>query len=406
MGLIGRSRYSYGDYETEVRITRDQLYDLAWSAPMRSLAADLGISDVGLAKALRQQGIPLPDRGYWAKLRAGKAARRAPPPPRLPGQDRLVRVHGTLAERFRQQQPADDDPEGPFASAVVPEDLEELRRMLLKQIGKLVVQRKPAPLHRALLSLIRRDERRRAKIANSSWPDYEQAPIYDAPDQKRRLVLASTMMLALERKGHACELYGAPEPSFSARIGDHHVQVRIQRPGEAAPAHRYHKNTIPPVPSAPIEIDLPVTLPPTLQRSWKDGTPRLEERLGEIVATVITAGEARARLSIAERLEHIARMRAWHAERRREEEAERNAKRLSALYRSGEMLRSANDLRALILGVRTAIAEGQLSVAPEDMAEWEHWAGAEANRLDPVFNGQIVEHLKVICPTPGQADDR
>ena len=32
--------------------SREQLLDLVWSAPMRSVAAELGLSDVGLKKAV------------------------------------------------------------------------------------------------------------------------------------------------------------------------------------------------------------------------------------------------------------------------------------------------------------------------------------------------------------------
>jgi hypothetical protein len=49
-----------------VLVTPKQLYDLAWSKPMRDLAADVGMPDVGLAKFFRGLHIPLPPRGYWA----------------------------------------------------------------------------------------------------------------------------------------------------------------------------------------------------------------------------------------------------------------------------------------------------------------------------------------------------
>jgi hypothetical protein len=47
---------------------------------MTHLAAELGISDVGLAKACRRHGVPVPARGYWAKLRAGHKLVQTPLP--------------------------------------------------------------------------------------------------------------------------------------------------------------------------------------------------------------------------------------------------------------------------------------------------------------------------------------
>ena len=53
-------------------LTRQQLYDLAWAEPMKTVAPRFGISDVALAKTCRNHSIPIPPRGYWAKLQAGQ----------------------------------------------------------------------------------------------------------------------------------------------------------------------------------------------------------------------------------------------------------------------------------------------------------------------------------------------
>jgi hypothetical protein len=75
--------------------TRETLYELIWSVPLTELADRLGISDVGLAKACRRATIPLPGRGYWAKVEAGQMIVQTPllsPPAGIPG---LIRIAGT-----------------------------------------------------------------------------------------------------------------------------------------------------------------------------------------------------------------------------------------------------------------------------------------------------------------------
>ncbi len=57
---------------------RSELYEKVWATPMTQLAAEFGISDVGLAKACRRHAIPAPPRGYWAKLRAGQKPPKTP----------------------------------------------------------------------------------------------------------------------------------------------------------------------------------------------------------------------------------------------------------------------------------------------------------------------------------------
>jgi integrase len=62
------------------RLTRQQLYELVWSKPISRLAEQFDISDVGLAKACRRANVPIPHRGYWAKVQAGVSATKEPMP--------------------------------------------------------------------------------------------------------------------------------------------------------------------------------------------------------------------------------------------------------------------------------------------------------------------------------------
>lgn len=48
-----------------IRVTRDSLYEQVWSVPLRSLARQYGLSDVGLAKTCKRMSVPVPGRGYW-----------------------------------------------------------------------------------------------------------------------------------------------------------------------------------------------------------------------------------------------------------------------------------------------------------------------------------------------------
>lgn len=59
-------------------LTRDELYELVWSKPMQELAKDFGLSDVALAKRCRKLAVPVPGRGYWARVAAGQTPRQAP----------------------------------------------------------------------------------------------------------------------------------------------------------------------------------------------------------------------------------------------------------------------------------------------------------------------------------------
>ena len=77
------------------KITRAALYGLVWKTPVHTLAPEFGISNVGLAKLCRRNGIPLLPRGYWAKLQFGKRVRRPPLPAPSEGQREELTIEAT-----------------------------------------------------------------------------------------------------------------------------------------------------------------------------------------------------------------------------------------------------------------------------------------------------------------------
>jgi hypothetical protein len=66
--------------EHEVTLSRAELFNLVWSEAVSKIAPRLGMSDRGLAKLCSRHNIPLPSRGYWAKVKGGKYPARLPLP--------------------------------------------------------------------------------------------------------------------------------------------------------------------------------------------------------------------------------------------------------------------------------------------------------------------------------------
>ena len=60
---------------------RNKLYEEVWHEPVSTVAKRYGVSDTALAKACRRLNVPLPPRGYWAKVKSGQPVTR----PELPG---------------------------------------------------------------------------------------------------------------------------------------------------------------------------------------------------------------------------------------------------------------------------------------------------------------------------------
>jgi len=49
---------------SEIILTREELYERVWHCPMRDVARELSVSDVGLAKLCNRNGIPKPPQGF------------------------------------------------------------------------------------------------------------------------------------------------------------------------------------------------------------------------------------------------------------------------------------------------------------------------------------------------------
>ena len=73
---------------------REGLYELVWTAPVTEIAERLGVSDVGLAKLCRRASIPVPERGYWARVESGQQIGRTPLPTAPAGLPELLRIRG------------------------------------------------------------------------------------------------------------------------------------------------------------------------------------------------------------------------------------------------------------------------------------------------------------------------
>lgn len=73
--------------KVEFPISREALYDLAWSEPMTSIGKRMDVSSSYLARVFTRLNIPRPPVGYWAKIEAGKTVPKPPLPDINPGED-------------------------------------------------------------------------------------------------------------------------------------------------------------------------------------------------------------------------------------------------------------------------------------------------------------------------------
>jgi hypothetical protein len=76
-------------------ISRQKLYELVWERPTKTVASELGVSDVALAKACKRAQVPIPPRGYWARKPEAQNLLRTRLPPRFPGAADSIKIGGS-----------------------------------------------------------------------------------------------------------------------------------------------------------------------------------------------------------------------------------------------------------------------------------------------------------------------
>ena len=86
--------FSHDTGRERITVQRRTLYEQVWSVPGSQLAAQYGISDVGLAKACKRHNIPRPPRGYWARVQAGQKVRKTPLPKSSDPYEQVVHMQG------------------------------------------------------------------------------------------------------------------------------------------------------------------------------------------------------------------------------------------------------------------------------------------------------------------------
>jgi hypothetical protein len=362
-----------------VTFTREELFQRVWSEPLLKLAAEIGVSDVGLAKACRRAEIPLPGRGHWAKL--GKHRPPAPKLPKASAQAPETISFQVLAEPEarlpRPEKPSDATP------IVVPATLEApdpLIRATLKVLSKakvyegrlltkgntvLAVRISRTALDRAMLLLDTLIKACRA--AGMPWTVTEKGTFVQCDGVELNVILRERFTKQ--------EVKPEPRPQRAVRTSRWEPNYST-----AYPSYEWFGTD-----ELTFEIDTPVNGSP--QRRWADTrTRRLECRLADIVQGLPIVAQG-VKLLDAERERW--RLEREEEERRRTENARRaEIERRRRLRLQALVVRAsqAEQIRQLCDRLERA-RSGAEEVLPAPVAEWREWARRQADLLDPTSAG-------------------
>lgn len=354
------------------RISRTDLYDLVWSAPMMTLAGRFRLSGNGLSKLCARHRIPVPDRGYWQRREAGNA----PTPPRLPPASHEllesveIYVKGDPNDWLTEEQIADFD-----------------RRIAAEQLGENAITVDDVPSHLPLVV-----STRRALFGTPKGGPYIAMRVSKDIKDRALRVAGAFVKACMTRKfafesGKGSEttvrLQVCDEPlSFhfyepTTRV-DHVLTAKEERERAAGRGWLIPKYDFLPTGKLQFIID---SYAAEERRTFSD-TPsvHLEDRLNEVMVGLLrTARVLKARDNY------------WAAERRAREDEQRrrqeeDARKAAERHRRRDILRDAlnfsraESLRRLILAVESVTSDGE----DGNVREWLIHARALADSLNPV----------------------
>jgi hypothetical protein len=376
------------------KVGRETLYDEVWTDPVTEVAKRYGLSDVGLAKLCRTMGIPLPARGYWAKLRAGAKPERMPLP-----------THG----RYRQNASLTRfGPDAVRESEETKRRVREIRQVTEAPIGP--VDRHP---------LVVAAGKRLAKSDVKSEKGLVSAPAevlhveVTRGSLERALDLFNAWIFEFAKRGSTVEVN--PEKKctmlvIEATQVELSLTERVRRkehvdtPEETKAKERYWK--LPhyagrEYPGTP-RYDYLATGILTLKagrwpsRGWNDTqrTP-LERRFPEVVSgLILLAAEIRAREEEQAREAERRRLAKEHYARIMEQR-KRERGLFEDLEAKAKRWKRATRLRAYVDAVeQAATLKGELT---DELVDWIGWARAKADWLDPMIR---VSDLILDAPEP------
>ena len=391
-------------------LSREDLYELVWSKPMVELAKDFAMSDVGLAKRCRKLGIPVPGRGYWARVAAGQAPRQ----PTLRKREKEIADYSALTFDAPNEESIETK-----TAAPLPAEYGALRdRILMLGVPAVENLRMASAVVKRTAVLLKRPWQRQI-MWNRGERSGATVPIHvSEAASDRALRICEQLLVAAESLGWKFEV---PRPeqdpssrsdrrvqqpplttgptfgelpvegeSLAIRIDERHRQVdhvltedekQRKRRGEYVHAPRWDL-----LPTGDLRLHVMTSKASYILRTWKDSARiRLEDQIRSILADLL---DEAIRMKADRERERLAEVERRCKEELRSQLAQRrdaNAKLIRELEAQAGAWFRARLLRSYLRAQRRALGETKLQATRQGLAiDFLEWAQHYVDQLDPL----------------------
>jgi hypothetical protein len=356
---------------------RQELYEKVWQSPLRKLAKEYNISDVGVAKVCRKLKIPLPGLGHWTKIVCGHTIPRPP----LPEVENLP----VLIRQVREP-----------TTPILPEDAPELEK-----IARIETSTTP-PVTKAMLAHPLLEKTRQALTGarttdrgvlwggrEADWLDLRVSK--DCLARALRVMAAILHMLGQEGFKLVVETKGSESTSAiiygeKIRFGVNERSRKVKPPSpKPNGSSGYVYNPIKLEPTGILSLEVWNYYSGGPQKVWRDrNSSKLEEQLPKCIAGMM-------RIALNERAERDKQEKKERARQKRIDEVravlgqiESEEKKIKTLEREAIEWQRAERVREYITAVREQADRKTDADGRAKASEWIEWAERQADRIDPL----------------------
>lgn len=348
--------------------TRKELFDLVWSTSLSKLTLQYAFSNEGLKKLCKQFEIPMPDNGYWMKLKFNKEIEKPKFNPHFDGEDKIIltiREDGNLVNidqsplTIRTKEILSDAK----SSLIVPERLSN-PDILIQNTITFHDKRKNDHYYR--------DEK------------IDTVSIYVVPDNySRALRIMDAFIKLLRYRGHSFRRdINKRGPCIVVNDVEFHFEIREKN--KRVPSDKpYGSSTY--IPTGILIIKIGESYK---AKEWNDGAVKLENQLAKIVAKIEL--EAKEELVWREecRLHHIKMEEEEKIRKEFQKKREVELQRTKELFNNAIYHNKAKIVREYLNELETkASLNNQLTI---ELQDWLKWAKDKTDWFDPMIKKEDI----------------
>jgi DNA-binding transcriptional regulator YhcF (GntR family) len=345
-----------------ITVHRETLYTEAWKEPISIIAKRYNVSDVALAKVCRKLKVPVPPRGYWAKIRSGHQLNK-PKLPKLPsGTPEVARISPNLDR-----------------SRTIPDAVRE--QLSFEAVPENRISE--AQFNRRLHPLVNTTK----KILEGKMGPGDRQPCLDIRvsigTRDRALRLLSALFYAIEERGFGVKVTPREKEGSVVIIKREQVRFSLEERSKrvtVSPSMKasLYSSKFKFEPTGKLTFRIHDYWTEGLQKSWSDGARHsLEDQLNDIIPVLVD-------ISLIAREKRLERDKKWALREEQERLRALDEARGSQLKADLQNWLAATQLREFIARIRDHRISDE---SQPELLRWVEWANRVANRLDPLGEG-------------------